>query len=212
MTYASLSSAVKRRPTNTNSVSLSRLLRDIGQCQACAAHLPLGPRPVLQAAQQARLLIIGQAPGRKVHESGTPWDDASGERLRRWMGITAATFYDKTRIAIVPMGFCYPGKAEGRGDQPPRPECATMWHERILGHLPEVKLTLLVGQYAQRHYLGSDRKSSLTETVRSYAQYGPAFLPVPHPSWRSAIWEKRHPWFELEVIPSLRRAVRKALV
>jgi uracil-DNA glycosylase len=211
MTYASASAGEKRRAANKNGISLARLLRDIGRCQACAAHLPLGPRPVLHAAKQARLLIVGQAPGRKVHESGIPWDDASGERLRSWMDVTAATFYDKTQIAIVPMGFCYPGKAKGSGDKPPRPECAALWHEQIFEHLPQVELTLLVGQYAQRHYLGPNQESSLTETVKSYAQYGPAFIPLPHPSWRSAIWAKRNPWFELEVIPSLRRAIRKAL-
>jgi len=204
--------AGKRRAANGHDRSLARLLREIGQCDACAAHLPLGARPVLHASTQAQLLVVGQAPGRKVHESGVPWDDASGERLRDWMGINAATFYDKAKIAIVPMGFCYPGKAEGGGDKPPRPECAVLWHERIMEHLPRLKLTLLVGQYAQGFYLGKDRKSTLTETVMSYAQYGPAFMPLPHPSWRSAIWAKRNPWFELEVIPALRRAISKALM
>jgi uracil-DNA glycosylase len=189
-------------------MSLTRLLREIDVCQVCATCLPLGPRPVLSAAKSARLLIIGQAPGSKVHQSGVPWSDASGDRLRDWMGIDTSVFYDKTKVAIVPMGFCYPGASESGGDNPPRPECATLWHERLIKYLSRVELTLLVGQYAHRRYLGPKRKTSLTQTVRAFADYGPEFLPLPHPSWRSAIWVKKNPWFEQEIVPSLRKAIR----
>jgi len=153
-------------------------------------------------------LIIGQAPGSKVHQSGVPWSDASGDRLRDWMGIDTSVFYDKTKVAIVPMGFCYPGASESGGDNPPRPECSTLWHERLIKYLSRVELTLLVGQYAHRRYLGPKRKTSLTQTVRAFADYGPEFLPLPHPSWRSAIWVKKNPWFEQEIVPSLRKAIR----
>ena len=192
-------------------MSLTRLLREIDVCQVCAACLPLGPRPVLSAAKSARLLIIGQAPGSKVHQSGVPWSDASGDRLRDWMGIDTSVFYDKTKVAIVPMGFCYPGASESGGDNPPRPECATLWHERLIKYLSRVELTLLVGQYAHRRYLGPKRKTSLTQTVRAFADYGPEFLPLPHPSWRSAIWVKKNPWFEQEIVPSLRKAIREVI-
>jgi uracil-DNA glycosylase len=192
-------------------VSLTRLLREIDVCQVCATCLPLGSRPVLSAAKSARLLIIGQAPGSKVHQSGVPWSDASGDRLRDWMGIDTSVFYDKTKVAIVPMGFCYPGASGSGGDNPPRPECATLWHERLIKYLSRVELTLLVGQYAHRRYLGSKRKTSLTQTVRAFADYGPKFLPLPHPSWRSAIWVKKNPWFEQEIIPSLRKAIRQVI-
>ena len=192
-------------------MSLTRLLREIDVCQVCATCLPLGPRPVLSAAKSARLLIIGQAPGSKVHQSGVPWSDASGDRLRDWMGIDTSVFYDKTKVAIVPMGFCYPGASESGGDNPPRPECATLWHERLIKYLSRVELTLLVGQYAHRRYLGPKRKTSLTQTVRAFADYGPEFLPLPHPSWRSAIWVKKNPWFEQEIVPSLRKAIREVI-
>jgi uracil-DNA glycosylase len=192
-------------------MSLNRLLRDVRACQACSAALPLGPRPVLQIARSARLLIISQAPGSKVHQSGVPWDDASGNRLRDWLGLDRSVFYDETRVAILPMGLCYPGAGAGGGDKPPRPECAPLWHRRLLGFLPEVRLTLLVGQYAQRYYLASERKASLTETVKAFSEYGPRFFPLPHPSWRSAVWMRSHPWFEKSVIPQLRKAVEKSL-
>jgi len=185
--------------------TLAALLAEARACRVCAAELPLGPRPVLRAAAGARLLIIGQAPGTRVHASGIPWDDPSGERLRDWMAIERETFYDETRVAIVPMGFCYPGRDAAGGDRPPRPECAPLWHPRLVGHLPEIKLTLLVGGHAQRHYL--DRKRSVTETVRAWRESLPRYWPLPHPSWRTRAWARRNPWFEAEVIPALRAAL-----
>ncbi|HEY4892912.1 MAG TPA: uracil-DNA glycosylase family protein, partial [Reyranella sp.] len=177
-------------------MSLNSLLREARACTVCQAALPLGARPVLQAAPGARLLIVGQAPGRKVHATGLPWNDASGDRLRAWLQIDKAVFYDADRVALVPMGFCYPGATKGGGDRPPRRECAPLWHARLFGHLPEVRCTLLVGQYAQRHYLRAARKTTLTETVRAFAEYGPRFFPLPHPSWRSTGWMRRNGWFE----------------
>jgi uracil-DNA glycosylase len=192
-------------------MALTQVLSEVSACRVCADYLPLGPRPVLQMSASARVLIIGQAPGRKVHHSGIPWSDESGERLRTWMGVSPPAFYDKSMIAIVPMGFCYPGSAGRGGDNPPRPECATLWHARLLRYLPDLELTLLVGQYSHRRYLGPLRKPSLTETVRAFAQFGPQLFPLPHPSWRSALWARRHPWFEQGVIPALQAAVRTAL-
>lgn len=150
----------------------------------------------------ARLLIIGQAPGTRVHESGTPWDDASGQRLRDWMGVPPALFYDTAHVAIMPMGFCYPGTGAA-GDLPPRPECAPLWHERILAQLPEIRLTLLVGSYAQKRYWPGARRQSVAEVVRGFAAHGPEFFPLPHPSWRSTNWMRRNPWFAAEVVPAL---------
>ena len=192
-------------------MSLTRLLREVRACQVCSAHLPLGPRPVLQLANTARLLIIGQAPGSKVHQSGIPWSDASGDRLRDWLKLDRSVFYDKARVAILPMGLCYPGAGENRGDMARRPECAPLWHERLLKYLPDIEITLLVGQYAQRRYLGSERMNSMTETVRAFSAYGPKFFPLPHPSWRSVIWMRKHAWFEQAIIPELRKVVRKAI-
>jgi uracil-DNA glycosylase len=192
-------------------MSLKRLLRDVRACRTCAASLPLGPRPVLCLARSARLLIIGQAPGRRAHDSGVPWNDASGVRLRDWMMIDVEDFYDESRIAVLPMGFCYPGAGESGGDKPPRPECTQLWHGRLLNYLPNLRLTLLVGQYAQRHYLGSRRKGSMTETVRAFSEYGPRIFPLPHPSWRSRFWMQKNPWFEKVVLRELRKAVHSQL-
>lgn len=192
-------------------MSLTRLLREVRGCRICEGELPLGPRPVLQLDGTARLLIIGQAPGSKVHRSGVPWDDASGDRLREWLKLDRSAFYDAARVAILPIGFCYPGAGKNGGDQPPRPECAPLWHERLLKHLPDLQLTLLVGQYAHRHYLKAGRKGSLTETVKAFSEYGPRFFPLPHPSWRSPIWMRKHPWFEQTVIPELRKTVDKLI-
>jgi uracil-DNA glycosylase len=192
-------------------MSLNQLLSEVRTCQFCSAHLPLGPRPVVQLASTARLLIVGQAPGRKVHQSGIPWSDASGDRLRDWLQMEQSVFYEKAQVAILPMGFCYPGAGESRGDLPPRPECAPRWHERLLKLLPHLELTVLVGQYAQRHYLGSQRMGSVTETVKAFAAYGPRFFPLPHPSWRSVIWMRKHAWFERSVIPELREVVRRVV-
>ena len=189
---------------------LASLLREIRACTLCEAHLPLGPRPVLRASATARLLIVGQAPGTKVHATGIPWNDASGKRLREWLGMTPEQFYDEAAIAIVPMGFCYPGK-QGSGDAPPRPECRATWHPRLLPQLKGVRLTLLFGQYAHAYFLGDRRKATLTETVRAWREYAPAHLPMPHPSPRNIGWFKANPWFEAEVVPTLRERVREAL-
>ena len=187
-------------------MSAADLAEEIAGCRTCAAHLPHGVRPVTSFSATARLLIIGQAPGSKVHETGIPWDDASGDRLREWTGLSKEQMYDPRRVALVPMGFCYPGKGSG-GDKPPRPECAPQWHGRVLDILPENRLTLLVGAYAQAHYLPEARKLSMTERVRAFREYLPRFLPLPHPAWRSAIWMRQNPWFEAEVLPRLREAV-----
>jgi uracil-DNA glycosylase len=189
---------------------LEGLLREIRACRICERHLPLGPNPVLRAGADARLLIVSQAPGIRVHATGIPWNDASGRRLRDWLQMDATTFYDEQRVAIVPMGFCYPGKA-GSGDAPPRPECRATWHPRLLPLLQKVQLTLLVGQYAQAYVLGARRKPSLGETVRAWRDYLPTHLPLPHPSPRNVGWFKANPWFEAEVLPVLRERVHALL-
>lgn len=182
---------------------------EIKACALCSDHLPLGPRPVVQFSPKSRILIIGQAPGTKVHASGVPWDDDSGDRLRDWLGLDKPAFYDPDNVALMPMGFCYPGKAKG-GDAPPRKECAPQWHGRILAVLPDNCLTLLVGAYAQAAYLPAARKLSLTERVRSGDEFAP-FIPLPHPAWRVRLWASKNPWFEADVLPSLRQNVRVAL-
>ena len=192
-------------------MSLKSLLREVRACRICEAKLQLGPRPVVQLASTARLLIVGQAPGSKVHRSGIPWDDASGDRLRDWLGMDRSIFFDEAKVAILPMGFCYPGAGVNGGDDPPRPECAPFWHQRLLKHVPDIRLTLLVGQYAQRYYLASRRKDSMTETVQAFSEYAPQFFPLPHPSWRSAVWMKKHSWFEVAVFPEVRKAVGKLI-
>ncbi len=185
------------------------LHHSIAACRLCEAHLGAGPRPVVQFSPSARLVIIGQAPGARVHASGIPWDDDSGKALRDWTGLDKATFYDPAKVALVPMGFCYPGKGTS-GDLPPRPECAPQWHDKVLATLPDDRLTLLVGSYAQDNYLGK-AKASMTERVRAFAEFAPRFLPLPHPSWRSTGWMRRNPWFEAEVLPVLRHRVAGAL-
>lgn len=184
---------------------LDSLRAEIAACRVCAPFLAAGPRPVVQFSEAARILIIGQAPGAKVHASGVPWQDDSGDRLREWTGIPHDAFYDPGRVALVPMGFCYPGKGES-GDLPPRPECAPLWHTRILDKLPADCLTLLVGAYAQSAYLPA-AKRTLTEAVQAFRSYGTAVFPLPHPSWRSVGWARRNPWFESDVLPALRDAV-----
>ncbi len=186
--------------------SLDRVLRDARACRLCAAHLPLGPRPVLRAARAARVMIVGQAPGTRVHATGLPFDDPSGDKLRAWLGVDREAFYDAERFAIVPTGLCYPGKGPS-GDAPPRPECAPLWHPKLRAALPNVSLTLLVGAYAQAYYLGDTRKRTLADTVRVWRDYLPAFLPTPHPSPRNRRWLRLNPWFEVEVVPELRRRV-----
>lgn len=190
--------------------SLTALLKEIRACQNCAADLPLDPRPVLVASRSARILLIGQAPGTRVHESGIPWDDPSGERLRDWMGVTTEQFYNKQKIAIVPMGFCYPGRGKS-GDLPPRPECAELWHERLMRCLPKIEFTILLGQYSQKYVLGDRIQSSLTQTVANWKAYTPRHLPLPHPSPRNNIWLKKNPWFIDDVLPWMKRRVRKLL-
>lgn len=158
----------------------------------------MGPRPVLQASKEARILLVGQAPGLKVHNSGVPWNDASGDRLREWLGITSDIFYDEKRIAILPMGFCYPGAGE-RGDLPPRKECYPLWHKRFLTEMQNIQIIVLLGQYAMVSYLGKSRKSSLTKTVHAWREYLPRFLPLPHPSPLNNIWLARNRWFEKDL-------------
>ena len=183
------------------------LLADIRDCRICERHLPLGPRPVIRAGETAKILIIGQAPGTRVHESGVPWDDASGVQLRGWLDMPKEVFYDETLVGIMPMGFCYPGRQDKGGDKPPRPECAPEWHAKVLANLRQLELTLLVGSYAQKYYLGKTMKKTMTETVRAWREYLPAYLPTPHPSWRSKGWVKKNPWFETEVLPEIRKRV-----
>ncbi len=190
---------------------LQELLKEIRQCKVCAPHLKNGVRPVLSGQTTAKILIIGQAPGTKVHNSGIPWNDASGERLRGWMGVDKSVFYDTSKIAIVPMGFCYPGKGKS-GDLPPRKECAPLWHHQVLALLPNIELTLLIGQYAQKHYLKSERKRNLTETVASFKEYTPNYLPLVHPSPRNRYWLSKNPWFKGEVIPYLQDKVKELIL
>jgi len=191
--------------------ALNELLREIRSCRVCARALPLGPRPIVQAGVDARLLIVGQAPNLSVHNSGIPWNDASGERLRGWLGIEREIFYDPARIALMPMGYCYPGRGSS-GDLPPRKECAELWHGRLLARLQRVRLTVLIGQYAQRHFLGKASRANLAETVAAHADYyAQRFLALPHPSPRNVGWFKRHPWFERDLVPLLRERVDLAL-
>lgn len=189
------------------SEALPKLLKDVRACRVCEPHLPLGPRPVVRGTGMARLMIVGQAPGTKVHESGIPWNDASGKRLREWLELDEETFYDEDRIAIMPMAFCYPGVNPKGGDMPPRPECAPKWHPPLRDALTRVELTLLVGQYAQAWYLKTSKKKTMTETVAAWRDYLPEFLPTPHPSWRTTFWLKKNAWFETDVLPELRRRV-----
>ena len=191
--------------------AITPLLADIRGCQLCAVHLPEGPRPVVQASASSRLLIVGQAPGRKVHASGIPFDDVSGNRLRTWLAIDRDTFYDAQRIALVPMGFCFPGSSRN-GDLPPRPECAPTWHPRLLPLLKHVTLTLAIGQYAQAGILGTRCGRTLTDTVQAWRSHlAQGVLPLPHPSPRNQAWLKHNPWFEQELLPALREQVAQLL-
>ena len=198
------------RVAETGYSTLEALLAAVRDCRACAKHLPLGPRPVLQLHSGARVLIVGQAPGRKVHASGVPFDDASGERLRAWMGIDKDTFYDAKRIAILPMGFCFTGTGTS-GDLPPRPECAATWRKQLLACMPNIELTLIIGQYAQAWHLPQAGKATLTDTVLDWRSHWPAVLPLPHPSPRNNIWLKRNGWFTEGVVPQLQARVKALL-
>lgn len=189
--------------------TLQPLIDEVRQCTICKEHLPLGPRPIVSASTDSRILIIGQAPGKKVHESGIPWDDKSGDNLRAWMGISTLDFYDAEKVALMPMGFCYPGKGKS-GDLPPRAECAPQWHDQLQAQLNRISLTLLIGKYAHGYYL-ENLKTSLTETVRNFRAYQPRFFVLPHPSPRNNIWRAKNPWFDEEVLPALKLQVRKTL-
>jgi uracil-DNA glycosylase len=189
--------------------ALTRLADEIRACRLCADHLE--PRPVFRVSSTARLLIAGQAPGTRVHASGVPFTDPSGDRLRDWLGLDSSLFYDESRVAIVPMGFCFPGLDAKGGDRPPRPECARTWRMRLLAQLPNVQFQVLIGAYAQRWHLGDRAKGSLTETVAAWAGYLPAAIPLPHPSWRNNAWLKKNPWFERETLLALKAAVASAL-
>ena len=186
------------------------LLNKIERCEICKEHLPLGPRPVIQLSPFSKVVLIGQAPGRRVHETGIPWNDASGRKLREWMNVDEATFYDPDCFSIMPMGFCYPGKSTS-GDLPPRPECAPLWHQQVFKNFKNEPLILLVGQYAQRYYLKKNFKGSLTETVRNYKEYLPTFFPLPHPSPRNQNWVKLNPWFQKDVVPELQKRIEEAV-
>ncbi len=187
--------------------TLRELVAEVRACRVCAGALPLGPRPVFSVSSTARLLIASQAPGTKVHETGVPFRDASGDRLREWLGLSEEQFYDAGRVAILPMGMCYPGRLPSGGDAPPRPECAPLWRARLLGRMPALRLTLLIGTYAQVNALGP---GAMTDRVREFRSYLPLYFPLPHPSWRSRIWEQKNPWFGEEVLPALRLAVAEA--
>jgi uracil-DNA glycosylase len=188
-------------------VSLSVVSREALACRHCEEKLPQAPRPVFRVGKTAKLLIVGQAPGRRVHDSGIPWNDASGDVLRGWLALDRDAFYDTARVAIVPMGLCYPGTVNG-ADLPPCAECGPLWQPRFRAALPGIRLTLLVGSYAQAFYLHQNRKRNLGETVRAYREYLPEFFPLPHPSWRNLAWRNRNPWFARNVIPALRRRVK----
>jgi uracil-DNA glycosylase len=191
-----------------DSAEFESLVAEVRACTQCAGLLPLGPRPVFQVSQTASLLIASQAPGTKVHASGIPFSDPSGDRLREWTGLSEEQFYDPARVAILPMGLCYPGRAASGGDAPPRPECAPLWRGRLLAGMPSIRLILLVGSYAQNHVLGA---GAVASRVRNFRDYLPRYFPLPHPSWRSRVWAGRNPWFEEEVLPALRAAVGEAL-
>lgn len=199
--------AAVRTPEST----LGDVLADVRACRLCAGELPLEPRPVLHVGPAARLLLISQAPGTKVHETGLSFNDRSGDRLREWLGISRETFYGNERLGIMAVGFCYPGRDAGGGDKPPMKRCAPTWHTRLRPLLPRVELSLLVGHHAQAYYLGPRRKKTMTETVRAWREYMPEFLPLPHPSWRNMFWMNKNPWFARDVLPELRRQVKTLL-
>lgn len=187
------------------------LLTEIRACTRCAAHLPLGPNPIVRGARSARLLIVSQAPGTRVHETGLSFNDKSGDRLRDWLGIGRDVFYDEAQVAVMGMGFCYPGRDANGGDRPPRPECAPLWHPRLRPHFSAVALTLLVGSYAIRHYLPGTRRATMAATLVRWREFLPDFCVLPHPSWRTTAWQRANPWFAAELLPELRARVATAL-
>lgn len=191
-------------------MELSKKLKEIRSCNICKDHLPLGCKPVLSVGKKSSILIIGQAPGRIVHKTNIAWNDKSGDRLRTWMGVNEETFYDSSLFSLIPMGFCYPGTGD-KGDLPPRKECAPQWHKQILSLLPDVQLIILAGAYAQKYYLGKNRKRNLTLNVEHYAEYLPTYFPIPHPSGRNNIWLKKNPWFEKEAVPHLQKLIKGIL-
>jgi uracil-DNA glycosylase len=190
---------------------LDRLLAEIRACTVCAADLPLGPRPIVRGRPSTRLLIISQAPGTRVHETGLSFNDRSGDRLREWLGIERDTFYDETKVAVMGMGFCYPGRDAKGGDLPPRPECAPLWHPRLRPHFTAVRPTLLVGSYAIRYYLPDSRRLPMTASLIRWREFLPDYLVLPHPSWRTTAWERANPWFAIDLLPALRAAVTASL-
>ena len=189
---------------------MQSLLKEIKQCKVCEPQLPLGARPVVVAHPDSKILIIGQAPGTKVHASGKAWDDKSGERLREWMDVSETDFYDEKLMAIVPMGFCYPGKGKS-GDLPPRKECAPLWHNTLIAKMPKIRLTLLIGNYAQAYYLPDNQYKTLTERVKHFNEFSPKYFPLPHPSPRNNIWLRKNEWFEQEAIPFLRERIQEVI-
>lgn len=189
---------------------MKELLDKIQKCTLCSEHLPLGPRPIATAHSASKIAIIGQAPGTKVHASGIPWDDASGKQLRAWLDVSTEDFYNTKNFAIIPMGFCYPGKGKS-GDLPPRPECAPLWHQPLFDHMPKLELVLLIGMYAQNYYLKNNAKATLTETVKHYEDYLPDYFILPHPSPRNRFWLSKNPWFEKKIIPQLQNTVQKII-
>lgn len=190
---------------------MQKLLSEISACEVCKAHLPLGPRPIVTAHPDSKIIIIGQAPGTKVHQTGVPWDDPSGKQLRKWLGVSDEVFYDETKIALVPMGFCYPGKGKG-GDLPPRTECAPLWHQKLWDNMPNLELIILIGTYAQNYYLKGKKEKNLTETVKNFHAYSPNYFPLPHPSPRNRFWLTKNPWFEEKAVPELKEKVSKIIV
>lgn len=186
---------------------MQNLLKEIRSCRVCEECLPYGANPVMDASPHSKILVIGQAPGRIVHNTNIPWNDKSGQNLRSWLGVDKEAFYDTSLFGIVPMGFCYPGTGKS-GDLPPRKECAPLWHQRLIDEMPQLKLYLLIGAYAQKYYLGKNRKKNLTETVRHFKEYLPEYFPLPHPSPRNNIWQAKNPWFAEEVLPELKKRVR----
>jgi uracil-DNA glycosylase len=189
---------------------MEKLLQQIKKCRACEKYLESGVNPIISASSKSKIVIVGQAPGRIVHNTSIPWNDKSGDNLRSWLGIDKPTFYNADVIALMPMGFCYPGTGK-TGDLPPRPECAPLWHTKLLAKMPDVKLILLIGQYAQNYYLGDKTKSTLTESVRNFKSYLPQYFLLPHPSPRNNIWQAKNDWFGSEVLPELKKQIHKIL-